>query len=171
MSASPDLARTSSSVPPLKSMPKFKPWVKNSVIAMIDNVAEIGKEMRRNWVKSKCVLSGTMRSDGSMPSALTTVSTAISTPREMRTIWVTAGSASNRHALRPLPPHPCRHDQAGQGKGGENRGDDADAERHGEAAHRPGADIEQHRGGDEGGDGGIQDGRQRARETGVYRGH
>src|SRR5882757_11081693 len=119
---------------------------------MIDSVAEIGKEMRRNCVKSKCVSSGTMRSDGSRPNALTTVSTAIRTPREIRTKCVTAGNSSlDRHALRPLPPHPPRHDQAGQGERGEDRGDDADAERHGEAAHRAGTDIEQHRGGDEGG--------------------
>src|SRR6202171_6441424 len=172
MSAAPDLDCTSSSVPPLKSMPKFNPWVKNSVIATIESAAEIGKLMRRKRVKSKCVLSGTIRSDGSRPSALTTVSTAMRTPSPMRTKCVTAGSAfSNRHALRPLPPHPGRHDQAGKRKRGENRGDDADAERHGEAAHRPGADIEQHRGGDEGGDIGIQDRRQRALETGVDRGN
>ncbi len=64
MSAVPDLALTSISVPPLKSMPKFSPWVKNSVIAKIDSSAEIGKLMRRKRVKSKCVLSGTIRSDG-----------------------------------------------------------------------------------------------------------
>ncbi len=75
MSAVPDLARTSSSVPPLKSMPKFSPWVKNSVIATIESSAEIGKLMRRKRVKSKCVLSGTIRSDGSQPKQLTTVST------------------------------------------------------------------------------------------------
>ena len=67
MSAVPDLARTSISVPPLKSMPKFSPWVKNSVIAKIDSTAEIGKLMRRKRVKSKCVSSGTIRSDGSQP--------------------------------------------------------------------------------------------------------
>src|ERR1700676_3965853 len=168
MSAVPVLARTSISVPPLKSMPKFSPWVKNSVIARIESSAEIGKLMRRKRGKSKCVLSGTIRSDGSQPKQLTTVSTAIRTPSEMRTKCVTVDSGfSNRHALRPLPPHPGRHDQAGQGKCGKNRGNDADAERHGEAAHRPGADIEQHRGGDESGDVGIEDGRQRALEAGV----
>ena len=67
MSAVPDLACTSISVPPLKSMPKFRPWVKNSVIATIDSSAEIGKLMRRKRVKSKCVSSGTIRSDGSRP--------------------------------------------------------------------------------------------------------
>src|SRR6202011_2907066 len=168
MSAAPDLARISSSVPPLKSMPKFNPWVKNSVIATIESAAEIGKLMRRKRVKSKCVLSGTIRSDGSRPSALTTVSTAMRTPSPMRTKCVTADSAfSNRHALRPLPPHPGRHDQAGKRKRGENRGDNADAERHGEAAHRPGADIEQHRRGDERGDIGIEDRRQGAGKAGV----
>ena len=74
------MARTSISVPPLKSMPKFSPWVKNSVIATIDSGAEIGKLMRRKRVKSKCVSSGTIRSDGSQPNQLTTVSTAMRRP-------------------------------------------------------------------------------------------
>src|SRR3979411_754276 len=150
MSAAPDLACTSISVPPLKSMPKFRPWVKNSTIATIESAAEIEKLMRRKRVKSKCVSSGTIRNDGSRPSALTTVSTAIRTPRAMRTKCVTAGSALDRHALRPLPPYPPRDNQAGQRKCGENRGDDADTERHGEAAHRAGARIEKHGGGAEG---------------------
>src|SRR4029077_8439861 len=170
ISAVPDLARTSISVPPLKSMPKFKPWVKNSVIATIESVAEIGKEIRRNCVKSKCVSSGTIRSDGSQPKQLTTVSPAMTMPSPMRTKCVTTGSAfSNRHGLRPLPPHPGRHDQPGQGKGGENRGDDADAERHGEAAHRPGANVKQHGGCNESRDVGIQDGRERALEPRIDR--
>ena len=80
-------------MPPLKSMPKFRPWVKNNVIATIESAAEIGKLMRRKRVKSKCVLSGTIRSDGNSPSALTTVSTAMKTPSPMRTKFVTAGSA------------------------------------------------------------------------------
>src|SRR3954465_9757186 len=149
-------------------MPKFSPWVKNSVIAMIESKAEIGKLMRRKRVKSKWVLSGTMRSGGSRSSTATTVSTAMRTPSPMRTRCVTKGSAfSNRHALRPLPSHPASDDQAREQERGENRGDNADTERHGEAAHRPGADIEQHRGGDEGGDVGIENGRQRALEAGV----
>src|SRR4030081_34329 len=151
-------------------MPKFRPWVKNSTIATIESAAEIGKLMRRKRVKSKCVSSGTIRNDGSRPSALTTVSTAIRTPRAMRTKCVTAGSALDRHALRPLPPYPPRDNQAGQRKRRENRGDDADTERHGEAAHRAGADIEQHGGGDEGSDIGIENRRQRAPEPGVDRG-
>src|SRR5258708_6230090 len=105
-------------------------------MAMIDSVAEIGNEMRRNCVKSKCVSSGTMRNDGSRPRALTTVSTAMKTPRPMRTYWVTDGLALDRHAFRPRPLHPPRHDQASHGEGGEDCGDDADAERHGKAAHR-----------------------------------
>src|SRR3954447_3611361 len=170
ISAVPDLDCTSSSVPPLKSMPKFRPWVKNSVIAKIDSKAEIGKLMRRKRVKSKCVSSGTMRNGGSRSSTATAVRTAIRIPRPMRIQWVTKGSAfSDRHALRPLPPYPRRNDQAGQRKRGENRGDDADAERHGKAAHRAGADIEQHRRGDEGGNVGIKDRRQRALEAGIDR--
>src|SRR3954453_10429050 len=172
ISAEPDLACTSISVPPLKSMPKFRPCVKNRMIAMIDSVAEIGNEMRRNWVKSKCVSSGTIRSDGSRPSALTTVSTAIRMPRAMRTncVVITVGPGfSNRHGLRPLPLHPPRHDQAGQRKSGEHRGDDADAESYGKAAYRPGADHEQHCSGDEGGDVGVENGGQRPLEAGIDR--
>src|SRR5436305_1449247 len=170
ISAAPDLDCTSSSVPPLKSMPKFNPCVKNSVIATIERKAEIGKLMRRKRVKSKCVSSGTMRSGGSRSSTATTVSTAIRIPSPMRIQWVTKGSAfSDRHALRPLPPYPGRNDQAGQRKRGENRGDDADAERHGKAAHRAGADVEQHGGGDEGRDVGIENGCERAREARVDR--
>src|ERR1700712_5226324 len=169
-SAAPDLDWTSMSVPPLKSMPKFSPWVKNSVIARIDSSAEIGKLMRRNRVKSNLVSSGTMRSAGSQPNALTMLSTTMRAASPMRTICVTACSAiSNRHAGRPLPAHPGRDDQTGDGEGGEDRGDDADAERHGEAAHRTGPDVEQHGSGDEGGDVGIQDGRQRAFEAGIDR--
>src|SRR5947209_7919921 len=146
MSAAPDFDCTSNSVPPLKSMPKFRPWVKNSVIATIESTAEIGKLMRRNRVKSKCVSSGTILSGGSRSSTATTVSATIRTPSPMRIQWVTKNSAfSDRHGLRPLPPHPARDDQAGQRKGGENRGDDADAERHGKTAHRAGADVEQYR--------------------------
>src|ERR1700732_3411019 len=170
ISAVPDLACTSKSVPPLKSMPKFRPWVKNSVIAKIESSAEIGKLMRRKRVKSNLVSSGTIRSEGKMPSVLTTVSTAMRTPSPMRTKCVTAGSAfSNRHGLGPLPSHPARDDQTGKRERGENRGDDADAERHGEAAHRPGADVEQHGRGDEGGDCGTENRRQSALEAGVDR--
>src|SRR3954453_5149423 len=137
---------------------------------MIESKAEIGKLMRRKRVKSKWVSSGTMRSGGSRSSTATTVSTAIRIPSPMRIQWVTKGSAfSDRHALRPFPPYPGRNDQAGQRKRGENRGDDADAKRHGKTAHRSGADVEQHCGGDEGGDVGIQDRRQRALEAGIDR--
>src|SRR6476659_2735898 len=170
MSAVPDFARTSISVPPLKSMPKFSPWVKNSVIAKIDSSAEIGKLMRRKRVKSKCVLSGTTRRAGSRPSALTTLSTTITMPSPIRTKCVTSAFL-DRHAVRPLPSHPGGDDQAGQLKGSENRGDDADAERHGKTTDRTGADIEKHGGGDEGGDIGVEDRRQRALEAGVDRGN
>ena len=94
MSAEPDFDCTSSSVPPLKSMPKFSPWVKNRMIATIESAAEIGNEMRRKRVKSKCVSSGTMRSGGSRSSTATTVSTAIRMPSPMRTNCVKAGSPS-----------------------------------------------------------------------------
>src|SRR3954467_4558564 len=150
-------------------MPKFNPCVKNSVIAIIESSAEIGKLMRRKRVKSKCVSSGTMRSGGNRSSTATTVSTAIRMPSPMRTYCVKAAPDSNWHGLRPLPSYPAGDDQAGQGKCGEHGGDDADAERHGEAANRTGADVEQHGSSDEGGYVGIQDGRQRAAEAGVDR--
>src|ERR1700709_2299503 len=143
MSAEPDLACTSQSVPAWKSIPKFKPWVKNRTIATIESAAEIGKLIRRKRVKSKCVSSGTMRSGGSRSSTATTVSTAIRTPSPMRTRCVTNDSAfSDRHGLRPLPSHPARDDQAGQRKRGENRGDDADAQCYGEDAAPAGHDVE-----------------------------
>ena len=65
-------------------MPKFSPWVKNSVIATIESSAEIGKLMRRKRVKSKCVSSGTIRSDGNQPKQLTTVSTTIRAPQPQK---------------------------------------------------------------------------------------
>src|SRR3954467_5932395 len=170
MSAVPDLDCTSRSVPPLKSIPKFSPWVKNRTIATIESAAEIGNEIRRKRVKSKWVSSGTMRSGGSRSSTATTVSTAIRMPSPIRTSCVKAGSGlSDWHGLRPLPSDPAGDDQAGQGKGGEHGGDDADAERHGQAANRTGPDVEQHRGSDEGGDVGIENRRQRASEAGVDR--
>src|SRR5258708_22809354 len=139
-------------------MTKFSPWVKNSVIATIESSAEIGKLMRRNRVKSNLVSSGTMRSDGSRPRQLTTVSTTIRMPSPMRTKCVTADSAfSNRHALRPLPPHPTRDDQAGEQKRGENRDDDPAAERQRNTALRPGADIAPHRARHCGGEDGYPD--------------
>src|SRR3954470_12007280 len=117
-------------------------------MARIESAAEIGKEMRRNRVKSKCVSSGTMRSGGIRSSTATTVSTAIRMPSPMRTNCVKAAPDSNWHGLRPLPSDPAGDDQAGQGKCGEHGGDDADAECHGETADGPGTDIEQHGGGD-----------------------
>ena len=63
-SAGPDFDCTSISVPPMKSMPKFSPWKKNSRIAAIDKIAEIGKLMRRKRMKSNLVSSGTIRSSG-----------------------------------------------------------------------------------------------------------
>ena len=65
------------------------------------------------------------------------------------------------------PAHPRGDDQPRQGEGGEHRGDDADAERDGKAAHRPGADIKQHRGSNEGGDVGVENGGERAAEASV----
>ncbi len=68
---------------------------------------------------------------------------------------------------RTPPPHPQATIRRVTGEGGEDRREDADAERHGEAAHRAGADIEQHRGRDERGDVGVENGRERAGEAGI----
>ena len=65
-SAGPALVCTSISVPPTKSMPKFRPWKKYSEIAAIDSIAEMGKLMRRKRMKSNLVSSGTMRSRRTM---------------------------------------------------------------------------------------------------------
>src|SRR3954470_16357802 len=100
-------------------------------MAMIDNAAETGKLIRRKRMKSNVVSSGTMRS------------------RRTR-------GSSNRNDFRALPAHPGRHDQPRQREGREQGRDDADAQRHRESADRAGADEEQHGGGDEGGDVGIE---------------
>jgi len=63
-SATPDVALTSTNVPPMKSMPKFNPTKKYRQIATIEKNAEAGKLMRRNRMKSNFVSSGTIRSIG-----------------------------------------------------------------------------------------------------------
>src|SRR5262252_7566917 len=143
----PVLVFASSRVPPTKSMPKLRPTKKYRQIATIESSADAGKLMRRKRMKSNLVSSGTIRSNGM--------------ERCRRTSLPASG---DRELLGPLPPHPPGHDQARQGEGGEDGRHDADAERDGEAAHRPAAEEEQHRGGDEGGDVGIEDGGERAGE-------
>src|SRR3974377_766118 len=120
---------------------------------MIDISADKGKLMRRKRMKSNLVSSGTMRSRR-------TIDQSFILRAEPRSDW---------HALRTLPAHPVGDNQAGQGEGGEHRGDDADSERHRETAHRPSADVEQHGGCDEGGDVGVENGGKSAGETGVDR--
>src|SRR5271155_403902 len=144
-SAGPALVWTSINVPPTKSMPKFRPWKKYSAIATIDSIAEIGKLMRRKRMKSNLVSSGTMR--------------------RRRKVCLSLGSDWN--GARPPHAHPISDNQPGQREGGEQAGENADAERNGEAAHRPGADIEQHRGGDKRRDIGIEDSGERAAEAGI----
>src|ERR1700722_12643059 len=114
--AGPDLVCTSISVPPMKSMPKFSPWKKNSRIATIDSSAETGKLMRRKRMKSNLVSSGTIRSSG-MERCRRTFDSRL----------------CYRQLLRAHPPDPPGHDQTGQGEGGEYGGDDADPERDGKA--------------------------------------
>src|ERR1700727_295216 len=127
-SAGPPLVCTSISVPPMKSMPKFRPWKKNSAIAAIDSSAEIGKLMRRKRMKSNLVSSGTMRSRRT--SYLS--NRVFSLPR----IHVAASFSSDRHHAGPPHPDPIGDDQSGQRECGEQRGENADTERHGKAAHR-----------------------------------
>src|SRR5882762_10778140 len=101
---------------------------------------------------------------------LRTVRMTINAASEIMIQWVTAGTFfSNRHGLRPLPPHPPRHNQARYGKGGEYSCYNTDAERHGKTANRSGTNIEQHRSRDEGGDVGIHDGCKRAAKSRVDR--
>src|SRR3972149_10725262 len=144
---------------------------------MIDSSAEIGKLMRRKRMKSNLVSSGTMRSRRMDYFSLRMVLSDLPSPAEAGV--AKAGTRFplfgimrlplNRNALRATPPDPIGDDQSCHGKGGEHGGDDADAERDGKAAHRAGADIEQHRGGDEGGDIGIENGGERTAESGIDR--
>src|SRR6185312_2271503 len=105
--------------PPLKSMPKFRPWTKYSVMAMIDISADTGKLMRRKRMKSNLVSSGTMRSRRTIDQSFILRD---ATSRAARL---------DRHALRTLPAHPIGNDEPRQREGGEYGGDDADAERDG----------------------------------------
>src|SRR5882757_6072123 len=131
-------------------MPKFSPWKKYRKMARIDSAAEIGKLTRRKRMKSNLVSSGTMR-------------------RRRTAVSFVHVRGADRYALRADPAHPIGDDQAGHRERREQRRDDADAERHREAAHRPGADEEQHGGRDEGGDVGVENGGERTAESGVDR--
>src|SRR3979411_3380221 len=131
-------------------MPKFSPWKKYRKMARIDSAAEIGKLTRRKRMKSNVVSSVTMR-------------------RRRTAFSFVLVRGSDRHALRADPAHPISDDQAGHRERREQRRDDADAERHREAAHRPGADEKKHGGRDEGGDVGVENGGERTAESGVDR--
>ena len=148
-SAGPDLACTSISVPPTKSMPKLRPWIEEQHDRQD---RQQRRDRKADAPEAHEIELGVVRDDpqqrhGAMKAA--------------QFVRVRKSAARCGRA----PAHPARHDQARQRERGEHRGDDADAERHGEAAHRPGADEEQHRGGDEGGDVGVQDGGERAGEA------
>src|SRR5665213_4463415 len=112
----------------------------------------MGKLMRRKRMKSNLVSSGTMR------SRRTYFSLRMILSENRFPLFGIMRVPLNRNALGAPPAHPGGDDQPRQGEGGEHRGDDADAERDGKAAHRPGADIKQHRSGDEGGDVGVENG-------------
>src|ERR1700755_425618 len=98
------------SVPPTKSMPKFRPWKKNNAIAAIDSNADTGKLMRRKRMKSNLVSSGTMRS------------------RRTVVLVLRLQCRLDRHDLGALPLHPRRHDQTRQREGREQAGGNADSE-------------------------------------------
>src|SRR5205085_10506443 len=118
-------------------------------MAKNESSGDIGKLMRRSRMKSDMVSTGTIRRG--------------------RTVKSLSGTSLDRHALRAPLAHPPGDDQARQGEGGEYGGEDAEPERDRKAAHRAGADEEQHERGDEGGDVGIEDGGVRAGEAGVER--
>src|SRR5262249_54236145 len=75
----------------------------------------------------------------------------------------------DRQLSRPRPADPPGHDQARQREGREHGRDNADTQRHREAAYRPRADKEQHGSRNEGGDIGIEDGGERAGEARIDR--
>src|SRR5438132_9733180 len=104
--------------------------------------------MRRKRMKSNLVSSGTMRRCGITPrttSAQTT--TTMPTPTANRRYSTALSRWSDWHVPRTPPPHPIRHDQAGQGEGGEDRRDDADTESDGKTPHGTGTDEKQNGGG------------------------
>src|SRR5205085_6101450 len=113
-------------------MPKLSPWKKYSAIAAIDSIADTGKLMRRKRMKSNFVSSGTMRRRRT--ARLSSGSFYV----EHELLWNTKCflQSSDRHDARTPQPHPIGDDQPGQGESREQRGDDADAERHRKAAHR-----------------------------------
>src|SRR5688572_31003654 len=74
---------------------------------------------------------------------------------------------SNGDGLRTEPPEPGSDHDAGERESSKYSRDDPDAERQRETAHRTRSDEEQHRGGDKGRDVGIENRRERARESSV----
>src|SRR5262245_44154508 len=140
---------------------------------MIVSNADAGKLMRRKRRKSKAVSGGMTCRCGrysSSTSALMITAMATMTINARVVVSKMLSSGSERHVLGPPPADPVRDDQPRQRERGEHRGEDADAKRDGKAAHRPGADAEQHRGRDEGRDVGVENRGKRAREARVDRG-
>src|SRR5262249_57469114 len=132
------LVSESTRVQRIKSRGKCKQWKKYSRIAAIESIADMGKLMRRKRMKSNFVSSGTIR-------RRRTVRLSASNSRVrhelLRSTLRTAQPCSYRHNAWTPQANPIGHDQPGQGEGGEQSGDDADAKRHRESPHRPGADI------------------------------
>src|SRR5258707_15319691 len=122
----------------------------------MDSSAETGKLTRRKRMKSKLVLSGTMRRRRTflVPTGLADrrggkAKRAHLGPFQVGTLRFSHPTDRlhgidllKPHGLRAHHAHPPRHDQPRHGEGSEKGGDDTDPERHGEAANRPGADEE-----------------------------
>src|SRR6516164_3347833 len=101
----------------------------------MESSAEAGKLMRRKRMKSNLVSSGTIRMSGMEGCNRTSLA-----------------PLGDRQLSRTCPADPPGYDQTRQREGREHGGDDADTQRHREAAHRSRADKEQDGGRNEGGD-------------------
>src|ERR1700732_3265881 len=108
--------------------------------------------MRRKRMKSNLVSSGTIRMSGMEGCSR-----------------MSARPSGDCQLSWTCPPDPPGHDQARQREGRERGGDNADTQRHREAAYRSGTDKEQNSSRDKGGDIGIEDGCERACEAGINR--
>src|SRR5882757_9349595 len=138
---------TSTSTPPLKSMPKLRPRPISRPMAMRDTRMDSPSATLR-WAMK--LIFGTLentRIDLS-PNPITGL---------------------NRQVLQLAALEDIVRDGARAHSGGEHGGGEADHQRHREALDRTLAEQEQHEGGDEGGDVGVGDGEEGALVAGVHR--
>src|SRR5580658_2495373 len=132
---------TSALTPPVKSMARFSPRVKNAVSDTTMNSADSAYHQRRVAMNGKLVW------------------------------WLknsTAGPWSDRQPreLAPAAVHECQQRAAAHQRG-EHRGRDAERQHHGKTADRAGAEHPQHHPGDERRDVGIGNGRESLLEAGA----